>query len=224
MHENFRYYLEKYQPVSVEEKPAAAVIARLSKIYPASLVEFISEYGFASFHGGMFQLCNPDEFRSVLALVFKADPNFRHDECHVVGYTAFGNLRCWSPKYFEVDVELPLGAVYCPPLTMPGWQQTASADHVASGMVPDREDCDFLDVDGAPMFDRCVAAYGPLKKGQCFGFVPALAISGAFGALQRVENIKRLSALEHFSILAQLDEFALMKITAIDIVPVRPIG
>lgn len=224
MLENFKYYLDKYNPVLTGEKPDPAVISRLSKIYPASLVEFISEYGFPSFHGGLFQFCDPEDFKSVLALIFKADPDFNHDECHVVGYTAFGQLRCWSPKFFEVDIELPLGTLYCPLLTIPGWQQKASADHVASGMVPDREDADFLDVNGESMFDRCVAAYGPLKKGECFGFVPALAISGAFGPLQRVENIKRLLALEHFSILAQLDEFNLMKITPSDIVPVRRIG
>lgn len=54
MLENFKYYLDKYNPVLTGEKPDPAVISRLSKIYPASLVEFISEYGFPSFHGGLF--------------------------------------------------------------------------------------------------------------------------------------------------------------------------
>lgn len=72
-----------------------------------------------------------------------------------------------------------------------------------------------------------IAALPPtnrLNKSECFGFGPALARSGAFGLLQRVRNIKRLSALDHFSILVQVDEFNLMKTTPNDVVPVRRIG
>ncbi|WFR98766.1 GAD-like domain-containing protein [Rhizobium tumorigenes] len=224
MHENFKYFLNNYKPISFGQKPSSGTIERLSNLYPASLIEFISEYGFASFHGGLFQLCDPDELRPILAMAFKADPDFHHEECHVVGYTAFGTLRCWSKQYFDFDIELPLGAIYCPPLTVPGWQQNASADHVASGIIPDKDAAEFYDTNGEPMFDRCADLYGAPEIGECFGFVPALAISGAFGPRQQVGNIRRLSAVEHFMILAQLEDFQLMRITATDVVPVRSIG
>lgn len=72
MHENFEYFIKSYSPVFPAEKPDDSQIERLDKILPGSLLEFISEYGFVAFHGGLFQLCDPDEFRSVLALIFGA--------------------------------------------------------------------------------------------------------------------------------------------------------
>ncbi|MEY9783228.1 GAD-like domain-containing protein [Sinorhizobium fredii] len=224
MHENFEYFLKSYSPVFPTEKPGDSQIERLEKILPGSLMEFIRRYGLVAFHGGLFQLCDPDEFRSVLALIFGADSDFHHKDCHVVGYSAFGVLQCWSDKYFKFEIELPLGVAYCRALTLPGWKLAAYADHIASAVVPDREEADFLDVDGIPMFDRCVEKYGPLRQGECFGFVPALAISGAFGPMQRVDNIQRMPALEHFSILAQLEQFQLATLTPTEVVPVRPIG
>ncbi|AZO78069.1 hypothetical protein BLM15_10960 [Bosea sp. Tri-49] len=159
-----------------------------------------------------------------MALIFKDDKEFHHRSCHVVGFTAFGTLWCWSDQYLDFKIDLPFSLVYCDSLTMPGWKPTASADHIASGIVPDREDADFLDNAGEPMFDRCVEAYGRPSSTECFGFVPALAIAGAFGPLQRVENIKRMSALEHFTILAQLEQFHLVVPGPDDIIPVRAIG
>lgn len=224
MHENFEYYLKNYGPIDNDEPADAEVIGRISRIYPPSLAGFIAEFGFPSFHSGLFRLCDPEDFRSILAMIFKADPDFSHRDCHVVGYSAFGVLKCWSPKYYGFDIELPLGAIYCSALTMPDWNPTASADHMASSLVPDNEDVEFFDFNGEPMFARCLELYGKLRKGECYGFVPALAISGPYSPLRRVENIKRVSALEHFSILSQLEDFSLMKITPSDVVPLRKIG
>lgn len=223
MNENFEYYLKNYAP----SFPAAGLSdekkARIASLLPPSLAQFINTYGFVSFHDGLFRLCDPDEFRSILALIFKADKDFHHQDCHVVGCSAFGVLQCWSPKYYKFEIELPLGTLYCRALTVKNWNPTASADHIASGIVPDREDADFLDVAGELMFDPCVSAYGRPDAAECFGFVPALAIAGAYSPLRRVANIKRMSALEHFTILAQLEQFHLVAPGRDDIVAVRPI-
>lgn len=224
MHENFLYFLRTYQPVETTDAPDPNVLSRLSKIYPPSLLEFIGEYGFASFNAGLFQFCDPEDFCPALTSILKGDPELDPAICHVVGYTAFGTLICWSETHLDFEIELPLQSVYCSPLTIPGWAPTASADHIASGLVPDREDAEFFDFAGEPMFARCVSDHGQLARGECYGFVPALALSGAFGPLRQVENVRRLSAVEHFNILAQLGGFNLMKITLADVVPVRPIG
>lgn len=157
-------------------------------------------------------------------MAFRKDRQFDPNACHVVGYIAFGVLHCWHDAFYDFTVELPLGAVYCRALTVSNRSVSASPDHMASGMLPDREDADFLDALGESMFERCVERHGPLQDAQCYGFVPALAISGAFGPMHHIEQIKRMTALEHFSILAQLDQFHLMAVTPTDIVSVRRIG
>ncbi|MCO6051745.1 DUF1851 domain-containing protein [Mesorhizobium sp. RP14(2022)] len=224
MHENFTYYLKHYTPILQASRPDAAAANKIRQWVPPSLASFLCEEGFRRFHNGLFSLCDPDDFRSILALIFKADKDFHHKDCHVVGFSAFGVLQCWSKRLANFQINLPETSIYCRALTVPNWSPKASPNHLVAGVVPDKDAADFLDFRGEPMFDRCVEAYGSLEEGQCLGFVPALAISGAFSPMRSVEHIKRLSAAEHFTILAQLEEFQLVAVTAEEIVPVRSLG
>jgi hypothetical protein len=52
------------------------------------------------------------------------------------------------------------------------------------------------------MFEKCLKIYGELELGQCYGLVPALA----FGGAALVENVEKMSALEHFGFLCQLGQ------------------
>ena len=65
---------------------------------------------------------------------------------------------------------------------------------------------DVADPKNKPLYKRAVKKLGPLQPGEIYGFVPALAFGGTPG----LENLHRLSALEHFSILAQIDTPKLM--------------
>jgi len=94
----------------------------------------------------------------------------------------------------------------------------------SSDNQPMEEFADFLDIMGNPMYAACQKAHGKLEPGECYGFFPALAISGVFGPFRRVENIKRVKALEHFTILAQMDTFHLVRLAPEGYAPVRPIG
>jgi hypothetical protein len=224
MNEDFAYYMSNYSPVLAGALPDEKKSRKIREWVPDSLASFLCEEGFRRFHDGLFSLCDPDDFRSILALIFKADKDFHHRDCHVVGFSAFGVLQCWSERLANVQINLPEASIYCRALTVPNWSPKASPDHLVAGVVPDKDTADFLDFRGEPMFDRCVKAYGRPEEGQCLGFVPALAISGTFSPMRSVEHIKRLSAAEHFTILAQLEEFQLVTVTAEDIVPVRSIG
>jgi len=225
IHENFQYALDEYGPVRQIRRASNAELAELHRMLPQVVVDFIKEKGFCSFHNGLFTMCNPEEMRAVTALVFGADDDFHHRDCHVFGYTAFGVLYCWSDKLYNFRIELPLNVIYCRALTTSeNWPPQASAEHIASGMIPDEEEADFLDVAGTPMFAACQHAYGANETSECYGFFPALAIAGAFGPAQSVEHTKRVKALEHFTFLAQLQRFYLTKPVSGGLQAVRPIG
>lgn len=224
MHESFSYYLDHYGPILDGPKPEAALGRKIRQWVPASLANFLCDKGFIRFHDGLLSLCDPDEFRVVLSLVFGSDPDFRADECHVIGFSAFGVLECWSDRLAGFQINLPEASVHCRALTISDWHPQASRDHLAAGIVPDSERADFLDIDGEPMFQRCMKAHGRLGRGECFAFVPALAIAGTFGPMRTVRHIERTAALEHFVMLAQLARFHLVAVTIDDIVPVRVIG
>ena len=61
------------------------------------------------------------------------------------------------------------------------------------------------------MFDRCVKNLGPLEFGEVYGFVPSLGLTGFNTRSRVVENVRRLRALEHFSMIAQLQPFRLIR-------------
>lgn len=225
IHENLQYALEEYGPVKQIRFASKPELSELRRMLPQTVVDFIEEKGFCSFHNGLFTMCSPDEMRAVTALAFGADNDFHHKNCHVFGYTAFGVLYCWSDKLYNFRIELPLNVIYCRALTAPeNWPPQASAEHIASGMIPDEEEADFLDVNGNPMFAACQRAYGANEANECYGFFPALAIAGAFGPAQDLKHIKRVKALEHFTFLAQLRQFYLVRPVSGGLQAVRPIG
>ncbi|MCH2077076.1 MAG: DUF1851 domain-containing protein [Rhodobacteraceae bacterium] len=96
---------------------------------------------------------------------------------------------------------------------------------IACGAIRyDEEDWDYFDFMGDEMLKRCIKAHGALELGQCYGFVPALALAGPESPMRNVDNIQRVSALEHFALLAQLQPFRLIQLTANGIETVREIG
>ncbi|MDO5612456.1 MAG: GAD-like domain-containing protein [Paracoccus sp. (in: a-proteobacteria)] len=198
----------------------------LEKILPASLYELIRDKGYCRFHGGSFTMVNPIEMRPVSAQIFGADPDLDHRTCHMIGYSAFGDCYFWSDQLHDFNVEMALGRVFSRRLTRP--EQTlnpkVSPAQLASGMIPHRDSYEFYDYLDQPMLDRCIEAYGMPAPGEIYGFVPALSIAGVGSIFQRVENIKRVSAPEHLSILAQMGDRYLMRLVPGGIQPVRKIG
>ena len=96
---------------------------------------------------------------------------------------------------------------------------------VARGAILSYDDqFDFLDHKAEAMLARCIAAHGPIALGECYGFFPALARIGTQSAMRRVENIRRVPAIEHFAVLAQAQPFHLTKVGPSGIEEVREIG
>lgn len=190
-------------------------------IVPADLANLYDEVGLCTLKAGRLQLCDPLEFRGVLALVFKADSQFSHKNCHAFAYTSFGMLYCWSNELALVVVDLITGHV-----TSRGalGKIKAGANIFNQIYVPfslSDEALDLSDEDGKPLFLRTAKKLGTPEIGECFGFLPALALGGA----RRLEHLKRIRALEHFAIAAQILEFQLVDVQGYgDETIMRPIG
>jgi hypothetical protein len=81
-------------------------------------------------------------------------------------------------------------------------------------MPLDEDDRECWDQQQRPMFTRCVQQHGALRDGECFGFVPSLGMVGYESKYRSVEHIKRVKALEHFCLIAQLQPFKLTRLTS----------
>lgn len=188
---------------------------------PDSLLEFWLEYGIGSMADGSVWLCRPEEYDEILAVLFGSDKDFSHRDCHVIGYSAFGSLYVWSERFEQVIVTMTQSWVACSKITNPA--KRTPPDRALWAMIsspsPDRL-FDFADVKGKPLYKRARKKLGPLARGEVYGFFPALKLGGA----AVLENLQKVSAPEHFSILAQLDTPVLWDFKPWPPVPVRPIG
>jgi len=207
-------------------------LSGLGERVPGSIKQFWAAYGMGSFFNGLYQMCDPAKFAPILELVFKSDDDFDHTDCSVLAHTAFGYLYIWSRRHGVVRIDLPRGMVFSralAPTVFKGDQPDAvladSDETVVLSIFPfSADDVDYADIDGKPMFERCRKEHGSLAYSECYGFFPPLALSRQGQSTGRVENIRRVEALEHFAFLAQFDTFRLTKLSPDGFATVRPIG
>lgn len=209
-------------------------VESLSSFLPKSFMSFLMHYGIGDYFNRKLSYCDPKDFSGILALVFKADPDFSHKDCFAVAYSAFGRLVCWSVRHdhFEIDlVDLRITSSklapteFIRPANLPRRERSIDADVLARSLLPyDERDYEAFDSNDQPMFERCLKTYGMLDRGECYGYFPAIGMVGFDDTMRRIENIRRVKALEHFAILAQLGTFHLMRLERGQYTSVRPIG
>lgn len=207
---------------------------RLSAHLPESYMAFLRTFGFGDYWDRSLQYCDPEQFSSVLELVFREDADFSARDCFVVAYSAFGQLVCWSERHdhFEIDlVELHLTSdklaptKFAFPPHLAKLERSTDPNILARTLLPfDREDYEKFDVYNAPLLERCRQMYGDLERGECYGYFPESAAVGIKNLTWDIRKIRRVSAAEHFTDLAQIGEIHLMKRERGRYAPVRVIG
>jgi hypothetical protein len=234
--QNFVEELQSVGPVIRQELATPDQIAFAEKHVSQTYSQFIAQHGYGTVCEGRFQFCPIDRFRPLAALIFKADPDFSHTDCHIVGFDAFGmRVQAWSEKHYSVAIDLleykvsnialaPSILNYMPPL--PDTPRAPRNRETMTRMIlpHEREAGDMWDWQDEPMYARCAEAYGALEFGECYGFFPSLGMVGFQSRFRAVENIKRVKALEHFCMIAQMQDFNLVRYNMGRDEIVRPIG
>lgn len=186
--------------------------------------EFLNDHGYLMVRSGRFQFCPLDAFRSIVALIFKADPDFSHTDTHIVGYDAFAmEIMAWSERHNALTINLLEYEIYCSalapsifafqhPLLKDMPKREVTKDSLTRSLLPTDEDTgECWDWQGNKMFGQAGLNLGTLEPGQVFGFVPSLGMTGYDSRSRAIENVQRLSALEHFAIASQLKPFQLVR-------------
>ncbi len=199
------------------------LIAEFQGKLPDFILELWKQHGFGSWSNGLYQVCNPHDFDGLLSQVFHADKDFSHKDCHVFAYSAFGGLHVWSERHWVVEIDLLRNTLSCRGLLDPNKKRNPDMITVITLAIDDDDAVAAMnayDIDNKPLFGRARKRLGDLEPGECYGFFPALAMGGA----PKLENLKRTKALEHFTFLAQLQQFTLMDYLSRPIRAVRTIG
>jgi hypothetical protein len=216
----FQYSLKKFGEPDIYDKPSPKELDVWTSQVLEPLIDFWREFGWTSFLKGRLWLPNPHDFTPLMEVLFDEDPDIDHTKCHLISYTAFGDLGIWSEEVRVIRVSLPQGWCFCEGIT--GGPFEGNIENLATfpfiGNV--KTGYDVVDENGKPLFNRAVKKYGALEPRECFGYVPALAMGGS-GDLDEIQRVK---ALEHFIFISQLQPLTLMKWEGTSIVPVRHIG
>lgn len=216
--QDFQEFFEDYGPPEQSAPFSADELSAIEAAFPKDLMDFFKIYGRATLHGGKIHTCHPGDLKGVLALVFGADDVFVVSEWRAFAYSAFGKIKLWNNEFGLAAVDLLNGTVVSRGLTKTIPRGEGFERSFMAGLMSDD---DLVDQQGKKLLARCIDRYGKLHIGECYGFVPAIGLGGSL----TLENLKRLKAPEHFTILAQIIEFNLVDVAAIDrIAYIRTIG
>jgi hypothetical protein len=172
-------------------------------VLPDLMLTFWREFGFSGFGDGMLWICDPVAWRpAVTEWTTNLELPMGDDTWHAVTRTAFGRLHLWGERTGMSLTIVPYR----------GWiQPVDKSDQMATDADRNRQiyvemltlDKDFIDPpadDGKPMFDRVLAAQGPVAADTVYGFVPALALGGP--ALP--DHVEIFDAEVHMHLLSEL--------------------
>lgn len=227
----FALIREKFGAPEHAVRVPADEAARYADRVPGALIDFWTEHGRGAYEQGKFWICDPEPFEPVIDAVFRDDPELDPADLTTVGYSAFGTLKLWHRQRRAVNVDFLFLTVFNPPAS--SWHdkngRPFSADFsISCHLTEFQYGPTQVDIAGKDLLPQAIARAGRLAPGELYGFLPALHLGG----LWRVDNLRRMDAVEHLLVIAETANFTLTAVTPPQppshpygrVVPVRPVG
>ncbi|MBB1356218.1 GAD-like domain-containing protein [Pseudoalteromonas sp. SR45-5] len=202
------YNYEGFGPAIKARLPNQEILHFYQDKLPERLLEYWTEYGFCGWGDGIFWLVNPQDYHDILQ-TWLQDTEFAKraesgvDSYYVIGRSAFGDLIVWGTKSGQsLDINSNFGMIFPTDNTADLEEDgdTLTVDLFFASMS--KEPLDEKDVNEKLLFERAYNKLGPLNDDEMYAFVPALALGGT----NKLENLKKVNAIDHLNFLADLDE------------------
>ena len=203
MDEYFEMFLEEFgEPCNRREVPASSM-ERYRHALPEQLLKYWEEFGWAGYASGLFWIVNPQEYEGVASAWLEGTELDGRDQFHVVARTAFGELFLWGEKFGPVISVTTLCSYAIAPHSFdkPPADLNSEVKYFFAFLNKSPRDYDGY-------FEDVLRRLGPLDDTQMYGFVPALALGGQGHA----KNLEKVSAVEHMTFLAQLDQLTILRL------------
>ena len=210
MDEDFRYFFEDkgFGPPIHSQTAGQDVMAKFTGRLPGQLLAYWREYGWSGWGKGLFWLVNPDDYEPALEAWIGDTPLMEHDAYYVIGRSAFGDLFFWGTRSGQsLRIKSSLGLIF--PSDESEAVSEGRSDMLAKSFVvgQKKRDLDQRDYLEKPLFDRGVKALGQLGPDEIYAFEPALVLGGKAD----LKNLRKVKAVEHLVMLAQLGERQIMR-------------
>ncbi|QYA08727.1 GAD-like domain-containing protein [Agrobacterium larrymoorei] len=197
-----------------------ADIARYKNRISETYLDFIRQAGFGTWNEGYFQFCDPEKYKSMIALDLSGDKQLKPDRTHALGFSPFGKILAWNEDYKTTEINTLLHRVIFLGLFK---EIPAERSDINLGIAVEGTDAasfDAPDEYGKLMFNRLLKTLGKLQLGQIYS--PKLHPS--LGGQLTVENMRPVNALPAMTIAAQAGPFTLYDTTKPSTPAVRIIG
>lgn len=200
MNEDFEYFLENMGPAISKRRAPPSSLARFQGKLPEQLLSFWDEHGWCGYADGLFWTVDPQEYEPVLEAWIGNTPFMERDAYHVIARSAFGKLYLWGERTGDsLKVMAPGAYGFSRESIFQGDRLEFALRLFFSNR--DREENDFAD-----LFSPALRWLGQLKHDEMYGFVPALALGGS----ATLAHLKKVKAVEHLVLLAQLAPLQIM--------------
>lgn len=182
--------------------------ARYRGRLPEVLLGYWERYGWCGFGQGLLWLVNPEEWEVELSTWLDGTPFVAQDDFHVIARTAFGGLVLWGERTGQsLKVNSPYGMVF-PSFDKEAFDRRGPDKALQLSFASfNRGNFDLIDEAGESLFDKALAALGPVDKNTMYGFVPALALGGVV----KVEALKKVDVHVHLDLLSQVTRIQIME-------------
>jgi len=204
----FFYTSLGFGPAESSTPVPQATLARFRGKLPDQWLKYWELYGWSSYGKGLLWTVNPEEYQSVLDAWLKGTPFCEQDTFYVVARSALGKLFLWGTHSGQsLKIHTPHGMIF--PNDQSNLVKAGRADMMVRlfFMQMTKKALDQQDDLNRPLFDRAVKVLGPLEPGQMYGFEPAIVAGGQL----RLENLRKVDAIPHFLVLAELGDRRIMR-------------
>lgn len=193
--------------ISSQDVPESSLIKYRDHL-PHKLLEYWVEHGWCGFGEGLLWVVNPEEYQPVVDAWLSGTPFEGRDTYHLIARSALGRLYIWGEESgVSIKINTPYAMLF--PNDESDWMKEKGPDRVIQGFFASlkKDAVDLTDDNEKPLFERALQALGPLAPDEMYGFVPALALGGS----NELKHLKKVKAIEHLVMLADLGERKIME-------------
>ncbi|WP_200140563.1 MULTISPECIES: GAD-like domain-containing protein [unclassified Pseudomonas] len=188
------------EATSRREVPEASIDRYQSKL-PGALMGYWREEGWCSYADGLFWIVDPDPYKATLDRWLHGSGLVEIDNYHVIARDAFGSLYAWGERYQRsITVSSLAGGIVALKSQLQQRQKNPDLALSIFFATATKDDFDFEDRMGNPLFERALAKLGPLSESEMYAFEPALSLGGRadLDGLVKVDMDVHLTLLDQF--------------------------